>query len=384
LSGEIPPFDLYWSVSVGDMNGDGKLDIASSFTHVVGATNQPGFASVYLQDSANQGTFLAPAIYNAGDAPGGSDPGMITIGDLNGDGKPDLVTANSVRGGSTSASGISVFLQDPANPGHFLPPTNYDTGNQPAGVAIGDLNGDGKPDLAVAADNGISIFLQDPTKPGSLLPPTTLPVANGTSSVAIADLNGDGRPDLVATDGTSVLVFLQDPNAPASFLPAVRYGAGLQPRFVAVSDLNGDGKLDLAVANEGSPGDNTTASVSVLLQDPAAPGKFLPAVDYKTGLGSVYVMIADLNGDGKADLAVVNFGGSVGSVSVLLQNPTLPGQFQSATNYDSSDLPSSVAVGDMNGDGKPDLVIAGGSGVKIRFQDPANSGQFLAETPITK
>ena len=181
-----------------------------------------------------------------------------------------------------------------------------------------------------------------------------------------------------------MLVFLQDPNRPASFLPAARYGAGLQPIFIAVSDLNRDGKLDLAVANQGSPSDATTASVSVLLQDPAAPGKFLPAVSYKTGLISVYVVIADLNGDGKADLAVANLGGLGGSVSVLLQNPTLPGQFQPAINYDSSDLVSSVAVGDMNGDGKPDLVIAGGSGVKFRFQDAAHSGQFLAETPITK
>ena len=277
--GSILAFTIYWSVAVGDLNGDGKLDVAAGFTDFLTANSQPGLAGVSLQDPANPGTFLSQNIYSAGDAPGGNDPGMIAIADLNGDGKPDLVTVNSVRGGSTSLTGISVFLQDPANPGHFFSAVNYDTGTQPAGVAIGDLNGDGRPDIAIADVSGISIFLQDPTKPGSFLPPTTLSVANGTSSVAIADLNGDGKPDLVATDRTSVLVFLQNPSMPAKFSGPTSYGAGLQPIYVAVGDLNADGKPDLAVANLGSPTDGTTASVSVLLQNPIVPGAFLTATD---------------------------------------------------------------------------------------------------------
>jgi hypothetical protein len=138
----------------------------------------------------------------------------------------------------------------------------------------------------------------------------------------------------------------------------------------------------------------STASLSVLLQDPAVTGSFLLATDYKTDLGSVLVVVADLNGDGKPDIAVANSGGLSGpcpptcnlsgSVSVLLQDPAVPGHFAAATNYTSADQVLSVAFADINGDHKPDLVIANGGGVVIRLQDPSTPGVFLAPVAIGK
>lgn len=377
----IPPFSFYSSVAVGDLNGDGKPDIATCFAFVAGAPPHPGSVAVYLQDPAHPGTFLPPATYSVG-----NDPEWIAIGDLNGDGKLDIVTANSIlNANGLGSSNVSVLLQDPARPGQFLAATDFATGKVPVSVAIGDLNGDGKPDLAVADTSGISLLFQDPSHPGSFLSATTLSVGSAASSVAIGDLDGDQKPDLVATTEAGVAVLLQNTTMPGTFSTPTTYGAGLQPSGVAIADLDRDGKPDLAVANRSPNGG--TGSVSVLLQNSAAPGTFLAATNYNTGILSSVVAIADLNGDGRADLAVANNvsrGSFDGSLSVLLQDPASPGHFQATTNYPGTDQVLSVVAADMNGDNRPDLVIAQSGGIVIRFQDRANPGAFLPITVITK
>ena len=392
-SSSIPPFPLYWSVAVGDLNNDGKPDIVTSYSIIAGPAPDQGFVAVYLQDSAHPGTFLPPVTYSVGND---HDPVFIAIGDLNREGSLDIVTANTIISfNGSGSSDVSILLQDSTRPGQFLSATNHATGKPPVSVAIGDLNGDGKPDLAVADISGISLLFQDPSKGGSFLPAMTLSLGPAASSAAIDDVNGDQKPDVVATTSAAVFVLLQNPTMPGTFFTPTRYGAGSQPIGVAIADLNGDGKSDLAVANYGSPTDGSTASVSVLLQNLAAPGTFLSATNYKTDIRSQIVAIADLNGDGRADLAVANTGGLAGgcppdcgiagaSVSVLLQDPALPGIFQATTKYAGTDQVLSVAVADMNGDNRADLVIAQGGGLVIRFQDPSNPGMFLPQTVVTK
>jgi hypothetical protein len=374
----LPPFNMYWSVAVADLNGDGRLDIVASYSKISGPPPHPGVVAIFFQDAANPGNFLPPVAYDVG-----NDPVALAIGDLNGDGNLDIVTANTIMNvDGTGSSSVSVLLQDPANPGHFLSAASYPTGFSPVAVAIGDLNGDGRPDLAVADTTGISLLMQNPAAPGQFLGAETISVGNGgTSAVAIADLNGDGKADLVAT-ASGVSVYLQDPHSPGHFLSPASYAVGAQPISIAVQDLDGDGRPDLAIANLGTPEDGSTASLSVLLQSPSGAGAFLPATNYTTGIRSYAVAAADLNGDGKADIAVANSGTLSGSsVSVFLQNPLAPGIFEPATNYAGSGVITCVAIGDMNGDNKPDLVIAD-SGIVIRLQDPASPGQFLPPVVI--
>jgi hypothetical protein len=371
--------NLYTSIALADFNGDGNLDIATCYTIVSNGSNgHQGTVQVFLQDPAHPGKLLAPASYSVG-----NDPFTIAVGDLNGDGKPDIVTANASLG-KTNPNGLSVLLQN--GNGQFLPATNYSTGNVVNSVAIGDVNRDGRADLIVADSSGVSILLQNSASPGNFTAAGTVSITGGASSVAVSDVNGDGVPDLVAANGADVFVFLGNASAPGTFLPAVTYRTGQQPIFVAVADLNGDGKPDIAVADEGLPA--TTTGVHVLLQDPSSPGTFQAPMDYVTGSGSTELAIAEIDGDGTPDVAAA----SGANVSVLFGSTASPGNFPTINNYPGNPgqtgfrtIPPMVlwvAIGDLNGDGRPDLVFADDTGVSIRFQDPANPGKFLSSTTV--
>jgi VCBS repeat-containing protein len=278
----------------------------------------------------------------------GTDPLSVEIGDLNGDGKPDLVVANF--GSSPFTIGVLLGNGD----GTFQPQVTYPTGHNPISVAIGDLNGDGKPDLVVADDDtpvgAVSVLLGNGN--GTFQPQTSYPTGPGPTSIAIGDFNRDGRPDIVATNGSfesnSVSVLLG--NGDGTFRPQTMYAAGVTPNSVAVADLNGDGKLDIVTANFG--GFNTSNNVSVLLGN--GDGSFQPQTKYAVTGTPISIAIGDLNADGRPDLAVAS--DDTNTVSVLLGNGD--GTFQPETTHVASVGPSGIAIADFDGDGKLDLVTA--------------------------
>src|SRR6185295_15139808 len=247
-SGVIPPFTLTFSVAAGDLDGDGRPDLASANTFIAGPPPHPGHVSVILHSQSFPGAFGGAMNLNVG-----SDAAMVSIGDLNGDTLMDLVAAND-----TSAS-ISILFQSSSSPGSFLAAQNVGVGAHPNGVAIGDLNGDGHLDIAVA-DSWLSVLFQNPGVPGTFFSPIRLGVF--CSSIGIGDLNGDGQADLVATatNAGHVSILLQSPAGAGSFLPPQTVAAGFQPFNVAIADLNADGLLDLAIANYGTPDNSATAS----------------------------------------------------------------------------------------------------------------------------
>ena len=187
--------------------------------------------------------------------------------------------------------------------------------------------------------------------------------ATGTDpvSVTVADLNGDGKPDLIVAnfnDNTvSVLLNTSAPGATTpSFAAQQTFATGLLPISVTVADVNGDGTPDLIVANYAD------GTVSVLLNT-TAPGantaSFATQQPFVTGSNPTSVTVADLNGDGKPDLIVANAGDN--TVSVLL-NTTAPGvttpSFAAQQTFATGTRPLSVSVADVNGDGQPDLIVA--------------------------
>ncbi|MBW6487095.1 MAG: VCBS repeat-containing protein [Syntrophobacterales bacterium] len=362
----IPPFTMNDAVATGDLNGDGKLDLALATTYVAGPPPHPGHVVVYLQDPALFGLSFSAVEYSVG-----SDPWHIAVADLNSDGKLDLVTAN------TSSNDVSVLLQDTTASGSFQAAVNHATGVYTNFVAVGDLNDDGRPDIAAATNEGISILLQNPAQPGGFLTSIRLALPSGVSSTAIADLNGDGKADLAATSSDKIYIFTQDPAAPGTFLPAVSYAAGPRASFVVTQDIDGDGLPDLAVANAGGSSDGGNSSIAIRLQDRLNPGQFLAVQNYASANGSRSLAVGDFNGDGRPDLAlaaVVYSSQSPGIVQVFIQDAAKPGAFLLPQNYGGGYTPHSIAGGDFNGDGKLDLVS--NDGPLLFLQNSAQPGQF--------
>ncbi len=252
----------------------------------------------------------------------GSGPFSVAVVDVNGDGRPDLIVANYF----SSSSAVSVLLNTTA-PGaatpSFAAQQTFVTGVGPQSVSVADVNGDGKPDLIVVNANGNTVsVLLNITAPGAPTPSfaTQQSFATGVDpfSVTVADVNGDGKPDLIVAnfnDNTvSVLLNTTVPGAMTpSFATQRTFAAGSSPISITAAQINGDGKPDLIVANRN---DNT---VSVLLNT-TAPGATTPSFatqqTFVTGLGPISVTVADVNGDGKPDLIVANYNGN--TVSVLL------------------------------------------------------------------
>ena len=313
----------------------------------------------------------APSFAAAKNYTTGEGPDSVAIGDLNGDGKPDLATANSGATANSEEATVSVLLN--RGDGSFEAHRDYATGVRPDSVAIGDLNGDGKPDLATAnfGPDTVSVLLG--RGDGSFQSKLDYRTGNDPESIVIGDVNGDGQPDLATADFGADTVSVLMNRGGGGFVLNAHYQTGSGPDSVAIGDLNGDGLPDLATANV------HTRTVSVLLN--AGDGGFLGRRDYRTGghgsFGSL-VAIGDLNGDGKPDLAAAHI--DPFAITVLLGRGD--GTFaarREVTPPVEFGPPTQVAIGDMNGDHRPDLVTVGSGGVFVfvgrgdgRFQAPVN------------
>ncbi len=331
----------------------------------------------------------------------GNDPRSVAVGDLNRDAKPDLVTAN--REGTAS-----VLLGK--GDGTFGARTDYATGIGASSVAIGDLNGDGSLDVVTANCGAypdyvgtVSVLLGNGD--GTFRPMMNMAAGYATSAIAIGDLNGDGKADLVAANEGdacdwpvyTISVFLGNGNG--TFGAKTDYGTGMNPSSVAIGDLNSDGKLDLVAPNFNNKcGYGSAPRASVAPARTTANGYYYFSVSVLLGNGdgtlgqfdyngtssamSSSVAIGDLNGDGRPDLAVANLFDN--SVQVLFGNGD--GSFARGENYAADAALSSVAIGDLNRDGKPDLVMANLGGVFTPFGNTVSvllgngDGTFGAKT----
>jgi hypothetical protein len=322
--------------AVGDFNGDGKLDVA------VPANDNTVHILLGNGDGSFQPAVSVPA------APSGTQISDVAVGDFNGDGKADLaVSYHDVN----QVSGTSVVLGN--GDGSFQAPVTSamsQTQDLTGGMTlVADVNGDGIPDLVRACHVGVCVELGNGEgtfrAPFVYIPPVTVNIAPVVSSVTLGDFNGDGKLDIALAVEPHYLVMLPG-NGDGTFGTAtLLYGADavLVDSVVAV-DLDGDGKLDLAFFyRQDIRGIGIVGALSLLRGN--GDGTFqapltLPGLP---GMDNAVLIAGDFNGDGQIDLAVQNVVVVIGSFSLPVSYRVIP------TGQNAS------VAGDFNGDGRLDL-----------------------------
>lgn len=369
-------------VAVGDFNRDGKPDLAVgeqtgsvvallinntlptpepggySFAPLYAETNlngnmadsitladfnhsgYPATAVAYLEDNvvrvrSHSYTGALPAY------PVGKQPYDVVSGDLNGDGYPDLVTAN------TGDGTVSVLINKGASGnGTFAAAVPYTVGHSPFQVAIGDLNGDGIPDLAVTnnGDNTVSILYG--VKGGTFTAGPILTTGTQPYGVAIGDFSNNGKNDIAVTcySTSQLYVFLNSGNG--TFGSPEIYSTDSNPAGLVVGDFNRDGKLDLVTGNTIA---NDISFFAGNGDGTFQPGQVSGALNFPVSIAA-----GDLNGDGILDLVTV--ASNFQEVAVLLGKGD--GTFQPRFTVAAGKQPWAVALGDMKGRGKLDIATA--------------------------
>ncbi|MES2775915.1 MAG: FG-GAP-like repeat-containing protein [Bacteroidota bacterium] len=353
------------SIVLSDIDGDGKTDI------VVGDRIN-NILSVF-RNTSTSGSIVAGSFAPKVDfAISGIGLNHIAVGDFNSDGKPDLVLTNRNSANvsvlrNTSTTGI-------INSSSFAAQVNYTTVVWPDEVAVGDVDGDGRPDLVTASfDQPTISILRNNTPFGGAISFESrqdFGLSAASQSLAINDLDGDGKADIVVSyPDLGLIGILRNTGnvGELSLAASVNFSTGiLSANGIVIGDIDGDGKPDLAIPHQVNS-QNISIFRNISSPGSITTGSFAPKQDFNTGPLLYSLALADVNGDGKPDMAVTN--NSLHTISVFC-NQSTPGNigagtFASPVSFGTHFGPTAMAIGDLDGDGKPDMVSTNSSSGNI-------------------
>jgi len=360
LAGQSPV-----GIAAGDLNGDGKLDLA-----VVEADSN----TVGILFGNGDGTFQPEVEMSVANA----QPLGIAVADLNKDGKPDLIIGLLGSGPVTNLD-FEVLLNEGG--GQFsapvyAPPLISDGIDEGFGISVGDMNGDGIPDLVVTGEDAFSTTVKTyfgkgngSFTPGVMVWGGNPGTGNDVGAAVLADVNGDQCPDIAMAEDIGVaLVFYNDCSGNFPTAPSVAYGVADGAISIAVADVSGDGFPDIitgSLANPNAmPGSGFSPGNSLTVRFNDGTGKFSPAHVYVGDPGMVGLSVADLQNNGHPDIITANQNANSTTIYV---NDGSGGYDEPGGGYDgyiegTSASPvnapaTGYATADVDGDGKPDLVL---------------------------
>jgi hypothetical protein len=378
------------STAIGDLNGDGKPDLVE-----VNANDN----RVWIYQNISTNGTLAPASFASAvilSNAVAANAVAVTLADLDGDGRLDVIVADA-------ANNLVSIFQNISAPGAISTSSFAARVDLPAGAgsqyaAVRDLDGDGLPDIVTAnySGNSISIFrnlIAGGVISSNKFAPKVDIVAASPGSIAIGDVDGDGKPDIAVNNqsGSSLSVFRNISSAgnlqASSFAPKVDFALPGSSELVAFGDVDGDGKLDLLIA------DYLPQKLSVYrnagVSGTINSNSFSARIDFAAGGRAHRVAMEDIDGDGKPDVLVTT---ELPNQLLVYRNVSSLGNiFSNSLNaavvFNAGSNPNALSVADLDGDGRPDVLVANSYDVNIsiyRNVTPLGTPPFITSQPLSR